>query len=155
MIIEPLSAADHREVSALLRACFEWVGQRDGFTPRQIGFLTGERSSEQTLRAESGTRPHLVAREAGRIMGVAAIKGNELARLYVHPRDHRKGVGQALFAAAEQMIRKAGHGEMTVAALVPSAVAFYQAMGMAVVGQERYEPEIFPDRPVVILSKPL
>lgn len=155
MLVEPMTDADHAEVSALLRACFEWLGQREGFNARQIGFLVGERSSEATLRAEAMTRPHLVARGEGVIMGMATVRDNEIARLYVHPRYHRRGVGKALFEAAEAMIREAGFDEVTVAALVDSAAAFYRAMDMREIGRQVYEPEIFLGREVVILAKPL
>lgn len=156
MHIEPMTDADHAEVSELLGACFNWLADREGFTERQREFLVGPRSSADTLRAESRTRPHLVARAAdGTILGMAAVRDNEVARLYVHPKYHGRGVGQALFAAAESMIRDAGHAELTVAALVDSAAAFYRARGMHETGRQPYEPEIFGDRQVVLLAKPL
>lgn len=152
--IEPMQESDHAEVSALLRACFEWLADREGFTVAERAFLVGPRSSAETLRLESQTRPHLVARDDDRsILGMAAVRANELARLYVHPRAHGQGVGQALFNAAEAMIAAAGHREMRVGALVESAAAFYRARGMREVGREEYEPEIFRGREVVLLSK--
>lgn len=155
MHIEPMTDADHAAVSDLLRACFHWVADREGFTDRQREFLVGPRSSVETLRTESRTRPHLVARDDdGTILGLAAIRDNEIARLYVHPRCHGRGVGTALFEAAEAMIRAAGHAEVTVAALAASAAAFYRARGMHEVGRQPYEPEIFGDREVILLAKP-
>jgi len=150
-----MTKGDVGEVSDLLRACFDWLADREGFTPAQRAFLTGQRSDERTIRQEARCRAHLVARAAGVILGMAVVDGNELARLYVHPRFHRRGVGRALFEAAESMIRQAGHHEMAVGALVESAVRFYDSMGMAVVGCVEYEPSIFPDRKVTLLSKPL
>ena len=156
MRIEPMTDADHAEVSELLRACFNRLAEREGFTDRQREFLVGPRSSAETLREESRNRPHLVARDQdGTILGMAAIRENEIARLYVHPRYHGRGVGQALFRAAESMIRQAGFAEVTVAALAESAAAFYRARGMHEVGRQSYEPQIFGDRQVVILSKPI
>ena len=154
--IAPMTDADLDEVSALLRACFNWLADREGFTPAQRAFLTGERSSVETVREESKTRPHLVARDDdGTLLGMAAIRGNELARLYVDPRFHGQGVGSKLFDAAEVMIRDAGFTEMTVAALVESAAAFYRARGMHEIGRQPYEPEIFLGREVVLLAKAL
>lgn len=99
-------------------------------------------------------RPHLVARgEDGTILGLAAIRENEIARLYVHPSQHGRGVGTALFQAAEAVIRDAGFTEVTVAALVESAAAFYRARGMHEVGRQAYEPEIFGAREVVLLAR--
>jgi ribosomal protein S18 acetylase RimI-like enzyme len=156
MHIEPMTSADHAEVSALLRACFNWLADREGFNEVQRAFLVGQRSSVETLREESRTRPHIVARgDDGTILGMAAIREHEVARLYVHPRCHGQGVGKALFEAAEVMIRAAGHAEVTVAALVESAAAFYRARGMREVGRQPYEPEIFAGREVVLLAKPI
>ena len=154
MQIEPMTNADHAEVSELLRACFNWLADREGFTDRQREFLVGPRSGAETLRIESRTRPHIVARDQdGTIMGMAAIRANEIARLYVHPRYHRRGVGKALFQAAESMIRQVGFAEVTVAALVEDSAAFYRARGMREIGRQPYEPEIFGNREVVLLAK--
>lgn len=154
--IAPLTDADLDAVSALLRACFNWLADQENFTPAQRAFLTGERSSVKTLREEAKTRPHLVARgDGGTLLGMAATRGNELARLYVDPRFHGQRVGTKLFAAAEAMIRNAGFTEMTVAALVERAAAFYRAQGMHEIGCEVYEPEIFLGRKVVLLAKSL
>ena len=149
-----MTDADHAEVSELLRACFNWLADREGFTDRQREFLVGPRSGAETLRIESQTRPHLVARDQDRtILGMAAIRENEIARLYVHPQYHGRGVGKALFQAAESMIRQAGFPEVTVAALVENAAAFYRAQGMHEVGRQPYEPQIFGEREVVLLAK--
>ena len=154
MHIEPMTDADHAEVSELLRACFNWLAEREGFTDRQREFLVGPRSGAETLRIESQTRPHLVARDQDRtILGMAAIRENEIARLYVHPQYHGRGVGKALFQAAESMIRQAGFTEVTVAALVENAAAFYRARGMHEIGRQPYEPQIFGEREVVLLAK--
>ena len=154
--IAPMTSADIDEVSALLRHCFNWLADREGFTPAARAFLTGERSSAETVREESKTRPHLVAKDdCGTLLGLAAIRGNELARLYVDPRFHGQRVGCKLFEAAEIMIRDAGFTEMTVAALTESAATFYRARGMHEVGRQIYEPEIFMGREVVLLAKAL
>ena len=154
MHIEPMTDADHAEVSELLRECFDWLADREGFTDRQREFLVGPRSGAETLWEESRTRPHLVARDQdGTIMGMAAIRENEIARLYVHPQYHGRGVGKALFHAAESVVREVGFSEVTVAALVEDSAAFYRARGMREVGRQPYEPEIFGDREVVLLAK--
>ena len=153
--IRDMTEADIPCVSKLLRDCFQWLADREGLTIAQRAFLAGKRSSEQTVREESRTRPHLVACQGGAIVGMAAIHGNELARLYVDPQYHRAGIGKALFKACEGMVRRAGHEEMATAALVDSAAAFYKAMGMFVVGRQVYEPEIFLGREVTLLAKSL
>jgi GNAT superfamily N-acetyltransferase len=156
MNITPMNDTDVKRVSALLRSCFNWLADRERFTQAQRDFLAGERSSVETVRGERLTRPHLIARDdCGVLLGVAAVHENVLARLYVDPRFHGRGVGSKLFAAAEVMIRDAGFSEMRVGALVESAVAFYRARGMREIGREVYEPEIFRGREVVLLAKDL
>ncbi|HPD28722.1 MAG TPA: GNAT family N-acetyltransferase [Phycisphaerae bacterium] len=151
--IREMTETDIPRVSELLRDCFRWLGDREHLTARQLAFLVDDRSSEQTVREESKSRPHLVACTETGIVGMAAVHGNEIARLYVDPRYHRQGVGKALFEACEAMIRRAGHEEMTVAALVDGALAFYQTMGMSITGRVVYEPEIFLGREVTLLAK--
>ncbi|MGQ9649668.1 MAG: GNAT family N-acetyltransferase [Phycisphaerae bacterium] len=151
--IREMTEADIPRVSALLKDCFRWLGEREHFTARQLAFLVDNRSSEQTVREESKTRPHLVACTETGIVGMAAVHGNEIARLYVDSRFHRQGVGKALFGACEATICRAGHERVTVAALVDGALAFYQAMGMSITGRVVYEPEIFLGREVTLLAK--
>lgn len=156
MRIEPISDADYPAVSELLRDCFTWLADREGFTQQQRAFLVGPRCDVKTLRNESRARPHIVAHDTdGTILGVAAIRENEIARLYVHPRYHGQGTGKALFHAAETMIRRAGFTELRVAALVEHAASFYRARGMHEIGHQPYEPDIFGDRGVVLLAKSL
>jgi ribosomal protein S18 acetylase RimI-like enzyme len=155
MQIRAMTDVDVPRVAEILSACFAWLGRQEGFNSRQVEFLTGPRSDPQTVREEAKTRPHLVACRDGQVVGMAVVNGSELARLYVDPHVHRSGVGKALFAAAEEMIRAAGHTEMHTGALVESARAFYVSMGMRPAGQVAWEPEIFPNHPVTLLTKQL
>lgn len=155
MRIERIQDEDVPEVAALLRACFDWLSDQEGFDPCQQAFLIGERSSERTIREEARTRPHWVARKDGVVAGFIVINANRIERLYVHPRFHRQGIGRALFATAEYIIRQAGFAEITVGALVDGAVTFYQSMGMTVTGSVTWEPDIFVGRTITLLSKRL
>lgn len=153
--IRPMADADCPRVSDILRACFTWLADRENFDASQREYLLGERSSEDTVRRESSTRPHIVACLSEAIVGMAVVNGHELARLYVHPDFHRHGIGKQLFEAAERIIQSAGFKEMQVGALVDSAASFYLVMGMTVTGKVDWEPEIFGDRQVTILTKRL
>ena len=155
LVVRPMHDADCERVSAVLRACFRWVGERESLTPRQLEYLLGERSSQATIRAEASVRPHLVACIGEAIVGMAAVNGQELARLYVDPAFHRRGIGRRLFDAVEEMIRAQGFGEMRVGALAEDAKAFYLQMGMQIVDALTWEPEVFDDRQVTILVKSL
>ena len=153
--IRPMIDADCPRVSEVLCACFRWLGEREGFTQRQLDHLLEQRSCEATVRAEAASRPHFVACIDGRVVGMAVVNGDELARLYVHPDCHRCGIGRRLFETARDAIREAGHREMKVGALVDSARVFYEAMGMTASDTVPWEPAIFGDRRVTILTMPL
>jgi ribosomal protein S18 acetylase RimI-like enzyme len=153
--IREMTPRDIPRVCELLRDCYEWLAHREGFTAGQLAFLVDHRSSERIVGDESKTRPHLVACRNGSTLGMAVVRCNEVARLYVDPRYHRQGVGRTLFEASEAMIRRAGFREVLVAALVDSATAFYRAMGMAAIARQEYAPGLFDGREVILMMKHL
>lgn len=155
LVIREMTDADVPRVCELLRDCYRWLADREGFNDRQRAFLIDERSSEATVRHESKTRAHFVACQGDKIVGMSVVHGSNLARLYVDPAYHRRGIGKALFQAAEAFLRNAGVQEITVGALVESAAAFYRAMGMTVTGRLVYEPEIFLGREIILMKKSL
>jgi predicted N-acetyltransferase YhbS len=154
IVIRTMTEADIPRVSEILRAAFRWLAEQEGFDATQLAFLL-DRASEQTVREESKTRPHIVACIGAVVVGMAVVNGNVIARMYVDPAWHRKGVGRTLHEAVIEMIRAEGYGEATVAALVASSQTFYEAMGMRVYGRQVYEPSIFPDRKITLLRLPL
>jgi len=121
------------EVSSLLRQCYAWLGEREGLTPQQIEFLQSVRGSEETVRRESGRETYLVAEDGPRIVGLVALAGNKITKLYVLPAKHGSGIGRALCQAAESEIRSGGGSTVELRSF-PSAVSFYQVMGLRVVG---------------------
>jgi ribosomal protein S18 acetylase RimI-like enzyme len=123
------------EVSELLCRCYAWLGDHEGLTPAQIAFLKSVRGSEATVRRESQGETYLVAQDEARIVGLVAISGSRITKLYVHPARHGRGVGRTLYEAAESSIRLGGHKEVVLGAF-PSAVPFYESMGLRVVGRK-------------------
>lgn len=133
MDIRRMKEAEVHEVSALLCECYAWLGEREGLSRHQTQFLQSERGSEDSLLRESMTEMYLVAHEGTTPVGLVAVANNVIRKLYVLPSKHGAGIGRALYEAAESQIRSAGHAAVTLGAF-PTAVPFYQAMGLRAVG---------------------
>jgi putative acetyltransferase len=77
-----------------------------------------------------GGETYLVAERRGRIVGYAALRGHELAAVFVTPRAQGRGVGRALVAHAVRAARRSGAAELVVVAAL-SAIGFYRTLGFA------------------------
>jgi len=84
-----------------------------------------------------------VAETGGRVVAFLALAGEELDHLYVHPDQHRQGLGTALLLHAQQTRTRL---ELWVFQRNTGALAFYTAHGFAIVGategdNEEHEPD--------------
>ena len=122
------------EVSELLCSSYVALGEKEGLSAEQVDYLCSERGSEATVRRESESQRYLVAREDGRIIGMVAVAGDKIAKLYVRPDNLGRGIGRSLYEAAETSIRERGHSVVKLGAF-PTAVPFYERMGLSVVGE--------------------
>ena len=122
-------------VSELLRHSYRLLAEREGLTEEQAQFLVEERGSLDCVRRESQTQRYLVADDDGCIVGMAAIDGDVITKLYVSPDRTGEGIGRSLYEAAESAIRSVGHSRVTLGAF-PTAALFYARMGVAVVGRK-------------------
>ena len=136
MKTERMKGSDMTLVSDLLSASYVWLGEREGLSAEQTDFLVSKRGSLECVRRESEAQLYLVAREGGHIVGLVAVSGDEVTKLYVTPDRMGKGIGRALFEAAERTIRATGHTYVRLGAF-PSAVPFYRRMGLDVVGRKQ------------------
>ena len=136
MTVAPMTQAEVTEVSELLRSSYTLLQEREGLSQEQTEFLNSERGSPESIQRESRSQCYIVAREASLIVGVVAVSGDMITKLYVSPKHVGKGIGRSLYEAAESEIRAAGHTRVTLGAF-PTAVAFYTRMGLSVVGQKR------------------
>jgi GNAT superfamily N-acetyltransferase len=87
------------------------------------------------LGAELGRGFALVAEEAGRVEGVGVLDGEEIRRVYVHPRAQRRGNGARLVRELEAEARRRGCTRLELSAS-PSSIGFYEAMGFSRVGDD-------------------
>ena len=133
--IHEMREADIEEVSRLVCDSFRWSAEREGYTAEQIAAYVAERGSPEVLRAQFSRCQWRVARAEDTIVGVAAVKGNEIDKLYVDPQFLRRGIGRRLFQAAEELIARAGHKEVVLGTGFPASLPFYRAMGMQECGR--------------------
>jgi GNAT superfamily N-acetyltransferase len=133
MIVRHMKESEVAAVSKLLGESYEWLGERQGLSPRQIEFLLSARGSIECLLRESAEQEYLVAQVGGELAGMAGVSGNEITKLYVRPSCMGAGVGLRLYQASESIIRSAGHRRVVLGAF-ESAVPFYERMGLHAVG---------------------
>ena len=107
MTIRQMRGDEELAVSKLLCDCYRWLAPVEGYTPEQTVALVDERGSVSTVHAESRQQLYLVACEGELIVGMVAVSGNVIAKLYVAPEHHGRGIGTALFDVAESRVRDA------------------------------------------------
>jgi len=141
-------------VAELLGKTYRWLGQREAFTAEQVEFLVSKRGSLECVSRESRNQLYFVASVRGDIVGMVAVSGNEITKLYVLPAHHRTGIGTELFAAAEAVVRGAGYDRLTLGAF-RTAVPFYAAMGMSVTGRKPHGRGPLEGLSVTLMEKEL
>ena len=154
MTIRGMTAADEQAVSELLCACYRWIAEPEGYTEEQVGFLLKERGSLETVRRESREQEYLVACRGESLLGMVAISGNQITKLYVDPAFHREGIGRGLFEAAVETARAAGC-ESVFLGTTPATVPFYEALGMRVGGHKDHTSGVFSGRRTTLMEKAL
>lgn len=154
MTIRRMTAADEQAVSELLCACYRWIAGPEGYTEEQTGFLLKERGSLETVQRESREQQYLVACRGESLLGMVAVSGNVITKLYVDPASHRGGIGRALFEAAVESVRAAGFESVTLGT-TPATVPFYEALGMRVGGHKDHTSGIFSGRRTMLMEKAL
>lgn len=150
-----MNEQDIEHVSELLCACYRWMGERDNLNSDELRFLVEKRGSVDTIRDEMINQQYLVACDGDDVIGMVAVKKNDIAKMYVHPDHHRRGVGKRLFAAAERIIAGAGYDTLTTSAFGEAPVPFYESMGMTVTRRFQGRPAVMSGRWAYVLKKDL
>jgi ribosomal protein S18 acetylase RimI-like enzyme len=153
--IRKMTEAEIPIVSKLLERCYAWLGEIERFPLAFSNFLISERASVETIEREFKNQLYLVAKTRGSIVGMVAIRDNEITRLYVSPENHRQGVGKDLFNAAEQIIAESGFDRLSLVAIGESPVPFYRAMGMSVVKRAKSTLPCYKGGKVILMEKSL
>lgn len=153
MVTAGMKDSEVTGVSRLLCSSYAALGEREGLSPEQIEYLCSHRGSEACVRRESRSQRYLVAREGGAIIGMVAIAGDTITKLYVSPEHWGQGIGRSLYEAAESLVRENGHPRVWLGAF-PTAVPFYERMGLSVVGEKSATGPL-TGRRVVLMEKRL
>ena len=143
VVIREMTKQDIPQVSEMMCSCYRWLGKYNGFSEHQVVFLVSERGSMERIRTDSQSQFYLVACMDGSVVGMTAVNGNEVAKLFVNPNYHNQGIGTMLLNSAEQIISDAGFKEMIVGVMARSAVGFYEKMGMSVYDETILEEGAF------------
>ncbi len=153
--IREMTKQDISQVSEMMCSCYRWLGKGNDFTEQQVDYLVSERGLIEMIRNESQSQIYLVACMNNTVVGVAAVKVNELAKLFVDPNCHSQDIGTMLFDSAEQIISKAGYKEMIVGVMARSAIGFYKKMGMSIFEEKTPEAGAFAGCKIPLMRKVL
>ena len=151
--IREMAIHDIVQTSEIMCSCYRWLGKRNGFTAKQVDFLVSERGSIETIEAESQGQIYLVACMNGEVVGMGAVKDNEVAKLFVDPDYHSQGIGVMLFNSAQQIITEAGYEEMIVGVMARSAIGFYEKMGMSIFDEKILKTGAFAGSKTPLMRK--
>jgi GNAT superfamily N-acetyltransferase len=119
-----------------MRAAIRGLGQ--GLSPGRLRAWSSLPALYHRWAMTAGGERYLVAERAGRVLGYAALRGDELTAVFVRPSAARRGVGAALVRRVEGLAVQGGAAALAVDAARP-AVPFYRALGFAA-GQPRAIP---------------
>jgi putative acetyltransferase len=103
------------------------------YTPVQIDAWTRSKRAENYTRAMASGESMFVAESAGRLLGFAALRGENVMAVYVSPDYHHRGVGTALLAALEDDARQRHISELHLESTV-NALDFYASRGFRRIG---------------------
>ena len=139
--------------SRLLERCYRFLGDAEDYTPTQLEELVLLRGSVEALRQQRDEYTFLLAWRGDALVGLVALRGAEITKLYVDPGVHRQGIGTALWRAAADRIGAAGHRELW---LVTSGygIPLYRSLGMVVTGTRQVGRGPLVGRTVTVLQGP-
>lgn len=118
---------DASALAAVMRASIRGLA-RGAYGPRQIARWSSLPPLYHAWAMSAGREVYLVAEQAGRVLGYAALRGDEVTAVFVRPSAARRGVGAALLRRLERRAARAGVRSLRVKAALP-ALPFYLALG--------------------------
>ena len=154
LTVRPLDIADLEPVRRVISAALRTLSSQEGWTEDQLAHMMTDHTSEEDLRELFRKQVWFVACQGDHVVGVLSLWRNEIARLYVDPVCHRRGIGRALFNVAERTVKASGFSEICARSFSAS-VPFYTAVGMCIRGQEPCRGVPFTGREVSLMVKEL
>lgn len=148
--IRTMNATDTAQVAQIIGDCYKKLAVPEAYTKDELdGLLTG--CSPGAVRQRFTSYDTYLAECNRRVVGVIAIKRNEIAELFVAPEIQGQGAGKQLVAFAEETIARAGNARVRVWSA--SAPTFYERLGYVVVEERACDDGPLKGRPIKILEK--
>lgn len=119
--------ADARALAALMRAAVRAI-PAGAHPPEVVAAWASLPALYHRWAMGPGGETYLLARGGARLLGYAALRGDELTAVFVRPSAAGRGVGTTLVAAALGLARRGGVRRLRVVAAA-SAVPFYRRLG--------------------------
>jgi len=154
IVVRRATAADDHAISDIMGAGYRFIAGPDGITDEQLARLLREQCTVKRAIDIRARWECLVAEMDGQVVGMIAFSEDEIQNLWVHLDFHRRGVGSALFRAAEAAIRKTGQSPMCVRT-TGYGRPFYEAMGMTFVGKRKINVGPMKGGKITVLEKML
>lgn len=100
------------------------------YYPKKLMEAFCKRNNPKRVLERAKNRQYFVAenKKTKKILGGAALKGNEVTSYYVDPQKHRRGIGKMLFERIKKEALKKGHKKLYVSSSL-YAVDFYKKVG--------------------------
>jgi predicted N-acetyltransferase YhbS len=152
-IVRQTTAADDQAISDIICEGYRFIAGPDGITDEQLAGLVRAHTVERAVEIRA-LWECLVAEEDGQVVGMIAFSEDEIQNLWVNPDFHRRGIGSALFRAAEAAIRNTGQTLMCVCT-TGYGRPFYEAMGMTFVGKRKIDRGPMKGGKIAVLEKRL
>lgn len=130
--VRPFRPADADACCAIVNAA---IAEMDGLNPAARALVIAK-NGPADLAADLGACHAVVAEgPQGLIVGLGALAGSEIKRVYVRPDAHRRGTGRLLLEALETEAARRGEKRLTLQASL-SSVPFYLALGYQRLGDD-------------------
>jgi putative acetyltransferase len=137
--IRPATEADADQIAEAHVASIHSLGAK-AYSPGVIAEWGAPRDRERYRRAMHKGEPFFVACSGNRVLGFSSYRvqdGKHRTAVYVRGEAARRGVGSALFDAAETEAKKHGASEIHVDASL-AAICFYKAKGFEEIARGKH-----------------
>jgi len=144
--------SDEERCREIIRSCFE---RNIVLDEKAKKYIFDKFTEEGFLSLEKNKYSIMVYEEDGRVLGMGAMEGNEIKKMYVDPVCHGKGIGGKLMSYFEEIGANNGANEIELHAY-DNAIDFYRKCGYEMGGKYEFDfPELDNRVFVTIMTKKL
>lgn len=132
MKIRQAHLTDAQQISEMVSQCYRRYASTDDYPQSLINELIVLRGSEDSIRQLVENESVFVSENDRQIIGMVSVHKNEITKLFVQPNVQKQGIGTLLFRHAESIINQNGFDELFLGVAVPSAMGFYEKIGLRI-----------------------